>query len=61
MNKMSNYQDLYLKMDVLLLKSLSATVFEMFISTCLDYYGLDSCHYFRSPGLRWDTMLKMMG
>ena len=29
--------------------------------TCLDYYGLDTCHYFGSPGLSWDAMLKMTG
>ena len=28
---------------------------------CLDYYGLDRCHYFNSPGLSWDAMLKMTG
>ena len=50
-----DYYDLYLKTDVLLL----ADVFEKFISTCLDYYGLDPCHYFSSPGLSWDVMLKM--
>ena len=31
----------------------------MFIGTCLKYYGLDPCHYFSSPGLSWDAMLKM--
>ena len=51
------YHDLYLKCDVLLL----CDVFERFISTCLEYYGLDSCHYFSSPGLAWDAMLKMSG
>ena len=46
----------YLKnKDVLL----SADVFEKFISTCLKYYELDPCHYFSSPGLSWDVMLKM--
>ena len=28
---------------------------------CLDCYGLDPCHYFSSPGLSWDAMLKMTG
>ena len=28
---------------------------------CLKYYGLDPCHYFSSPGLSWDAMLKMTG
>ena len=43
------------KKDVLLL----ADVFEKFIDTCLKFYGLDPCHYFSSPGLSWDAMLKM--
>ena len=53
-NAMGDYHDLYLK-DVLLL----VDVFENFINTCLDYYGLDHCHYFSSPGLSWDALLKM--
>ena len=57
MNTMSDYHDLYLKTVVLLL----ADVFEKFIETCLDYYGLDPCHYFSRPGLSWDAMLKMTG
>ena len=36
-----------------------ADVFEKFIDTCLKYYELDPCHYFSSPGLSWDAMLKM--
>ena len=54
---MGDYCDLYLKTGILLL----AHVFENFINTCLDYYGLDPCHYFSSPGLSWDAMLKMTG
>ena len=54
-NTMGNYHDLYLNTDVLLL----ADVFQKFISGCLGYYGLDPCHYFSSPGLSWDAMLKM--
>ena len=38
---------------------LSADVFEKFIASCLKFYGLDPCHYFSSPGLSWDAMLKM--
>ena len=49
MNTMGDYHELY----VLLL----ADVFENFIN----YYGLDPCHYFSSPGLSWDAMLKMTG
>ena len=52
---MGDYHGLYLKTDDLLL----ADFFEKFISTCLDYYELDPCHYFSSPGLSWDAMLKM--
>ena len=52
---MDDYHDLYLKTDIFLL----ADVSERFINTCLEYYGLDSCHYFSSPGLSWDAMLKM--
>ena len=36
-----------------------ADVFEKFIDTCLKYFGLDPCHYYSSPGLSWDAMLKM--
>ena len=36
-----------------------ADVFEKFISTYIKRYGLDPCHYFSSPGLSWDAMLKM--
>ena len=38
---------------------LSVDVFEKFIDICLKYYGLDPCHYFSSPGLSWDALLKM--
>ena len=53
---MGEYHDLCLKSDVLLL----ADVFENFRKTCLQYYKLDPCHYFTSPGLSWDAMLKMI-
>ena len=52
---MGEYHDLYLKSDILL----SADVFENFRKTCLEYYKLDPCHYFTSPGLSWDAMLKI--
>ena len=38
---------------------LLADVYEKFIDTCSKYYGLDRCHYFSSPGLSWNAMLKM--
>ena len=55
MNTMGDHHDLYLKTDVLLL----ADVFEKFINMCLDYYGLDPCHYFSNPGLSWNAMFKV--
>ena len=36
-------------------------VFEKFINSCLEYYGLNPCHHFSSPGLNCDAMLKMTG
>ena len=55
LKNMGEYHDLYLTSDILLL----ADVFENFRKTCLEYYKLDPCHYFTSPGLAWDAMLKM--
>ena len=52
---MGEYHDLYLKSDKLLL----AGTFEKFRKTCIQYYKLDPYHYFTSPGLSWDAMLKM--
>ena len=52
-----DYQDLYLKSDVLLL----ADVFENFRKTCLKHYKLDPAHYYTSPGLAWDACLKTTG
>ena len=54
-NTMGDYHALYLKTGVLLL----ADLFEKFIKHSLDYYGLDPCHYFSSPGFSWDAMFKM--
>ena len=55
LKNMGDYHNLYHKSDILLL----ADVFENFRNTCLEYYKLDPCHYFTSPGLSWDAMLKM--
>ena len=55
LKNMGEYHDLYLKSDILLLSD----VFENFRKTCLQYYKLDPCHYFTSPGLSWEAMLKM--
>ena len=51
---MGEYHDLYLVSNVLLLTD----VFENLRKTCMQYYKLDPCHYFTSPGLSWDAMLK---
>ena len=56
MKNRGDYHHHYLKKDVLLL----ADVFEKFIDTCLKFYGLDPCHYFSSPGLSCDAMLKWL-
>ena len=52
---MGEYHDLYLVGDMLFLTDL----FENFRKTCMQCYKLDPCHYFTSPGLSWDAMLKM--
>ena len=52
---LGEYYDLHLKTDVLLL----CHVFEKFFKTSLEYYCLDPSHYFSTPGLSWDAMLKM--
>ena len=54
---MVDYHDNRLKKNVLLL----VDVFEKFIDMCLNFYKLGSCHYFSSPGLSWDVILKTTG
>ena len=55
METMGDYHDLYLKTDVLLL----ADCFENFRKTCMQNYDLDPAHYYTTPGLLWDSALKM--
>ena len=55
LQSLGEYHDLYLKTDVLIL----ADNFEKFRTVCMKHYCLDACHYFSSPGLAWDAMLKM--
>ena len=54
---LGDYHDLYVKTDVALL----ADVFENFRNLCQEQYGLDPAHYYTSPGLSWDTLLKRLG
>jgi len=54
---LGDYHDLYNRTDVLLL----ADVFEAYRKTCLERYGLDPAHYYTSPGLSWDALLKKTG
>ena len=54
---LGNYHNLYVVTDVLLL----ADVFENFTKVCLEKYGLDPAHYYSSPGLSWDALLKKTG
>ena len=37
---------------------LLADVFEKYRSTCIKQYKLDPAHYYTSPGLSWDALLK---
>ena len=54
---LGEYHDLYLKTEVLLL----CDVFQKFINSCLNYYKLDPSHYFSSPRLSYDSMLRVTG
>ena len=50
----SEYHDLYLKSDVLLL----AGVFESFRKICLKIYELDPAKFISAPGLAWQAAWK---
>ena len=51
---MGDNHDCYLRTDMLIL----ADVFVIFRKTCKRQYGLDPAHYYTSPGLSWDALLK---
>ena len=53
-NNLSEYHDLYVWCDTLLL----AGVFEKFRDTCIEIYGLDLSHFLSAPGLAWKACLK---
>ena len=55
MKTMTDYHNLYVKCDILLL----ADVFEEFRNNGLKNYGLCSSHSLRAPGLSCDAMLKV--
>ena len=44
----------YLKCDVLLFSD-----FEKFRASCIAHFSLDAVHYYTTPGLAWDTALRM--
>ena len=48
------FHDTYLKIDVLLL----ADVFEAFRSKSLKNYKLDPAHFYTTPGLAWQALIK---
>lgn len=51
---LGEYHDVYLQSDLLIL----ADVFENFRGLCLNFYQLDPAHYFSSPQLSFDALLK---
>ena len=55
MTDLGDYHNFYLLTDVLLL----ADVFKNFRDVCLQHYGLYPAHNYTSPGLPWQTALKM--
>ena len=55
MKAKKDYDNLYLKCDVLLL----ADVFERFRNNSLKNYRLCPSHYLSAPSLSWNAMLKM--
>ena len=54
---LGDYLELYVATDTLLL----ADVFENFRKVRMEKYGLDPAHYYSTPGLSWDALLKKTG
>ena len=57
LNNLSDYHDLYVQSDTLLL----ADVFENFRKACIKTYELDPAHFISLPGLAWQACLKKTG
>ena len=57
LKNLGEYDDLYLKTDVLLLSN----VFETFRNDCMNIYKPDPAHFYTSPGLFWQASLKFTG
>ena len=57
LKNLSDYHDLYVQSDTLLL----ADVFENFINKCIETYELDPTHFLFAPGLAWQACLKKTG
>ena len=55
MKTFSEYHDVYLRVDVLLL----ADVFENFRDLAMSNYSLDPLHFYSVPGLAWASSLKL--
>ena len=51
---MSDYHDLYVQTDTLLL----ADVFEKFREKCIEIYGLDPSYFYSAPRLAWQACFK---
>lgn len=54
LTNLGELHDLYVESDTNLL----ADVFENYRTLCLQYYGLDPCHFYTCPGLSWAAALK---
>ena len=57
LNNLSDYHDLYVQSDTLLL----ADVFENFRKACIKTYELDPAHFTSLPGLAWQACFKKTG
>jgi hypothetical protein len=51
---LEEYTKTYMKLDILLLSDL----FENFRNLCLNIYKIDPLHFYTSPSLSWNAMLK---